>query len=40
MDKPKSPAVEAFWQAYRRARGAPEEDYDVCRMGDSAQFGD
>lgn len=40
MDKPKSPAVEAFWQEFRRARSVAEQDYDVCRMGDSAGMGD
>jgi uncharacterized protein YhfF len=40
MDKPKSPAVVAYWQEFRRARGVPEQDYDVCRMGDSPEFGD
>ncbi len=40
MDKPKSSAVEAFWQEYRRARGVAEQPYDACRMGDSPQFGD
>ena len=40
MDKPKSPAVEAFWQQFRSAKGVPEQPYDVCRMGDSPQFGD
>ena len=40
MDKPKSPDVVAFWQAYRRARGVPDQDYDVCRFGDSAAMGD
>lgn len=40
MDKPKTPAVEAFWREFREARGVPEQPYDVCRMGDSSQFGD
>jgi uncharacterized protein YhfF len=40
MDKPRTPEVEAYWQAYRRARGVPEQPYDVCRMGDSAGMGD
>ncbi len=40
MDKPRSPAVEAFWTAYRAARGVPEQDYDVCRMGNSPEMGD
>ena len=33
MDKPKTPAVAAFWEEFRRARAIPEQDYDVCRMG-------
>jgi uncharacterized protein YhfF len=37
---PKSPEVAAFWLDYRRAQGVPEQDYDVCRMGDSADFAD
>lgn len=40
MDKPRSPAVVAFWNAYRANRGVPEQDYDVCRMGSSAEMGD
>lgn len=40
MDKPKSPAVEAFWQEYRQARGVPKQSYDACRMGDSSEVGD
>ena len=40
MDKPRSPEVEAFWNAYRAARGVPEQDYDVCRMGSSPAMGD
>jgi uncharacterized protein YhfF len=40
MDKPKSPEVEAYWQAYRRVRGVAVQAYDVCRMGDSADMGD
>src|SRR4051812_48097348 len=40
MDKPRSPEVETFWQAYRRARNVPEEQpYDVCRMGSSPEMG-
>ena len=35
VDKPKSPEVETYWQAYRHARGAAEHAYDVCRMGDT-----
>lgn len=35
MDKPKSPAVVAFWEKFRRARGVPEQAFDVCRMGDN-----
>jgi uncharacterized protein YhfF len=40
MDKPKSPEVVAFWEEFRRARDVPEQDYDVCRFGDSASLGD
>ncbi len=40
MDKPKSPAIAAFWQEFRRARGVPEQDYDVCRMGDGPGMAD
>jgi uncharacterized protein YhfF len=40
MDKPKTPAVEAFWQEFRQAKDVAEQPYDVCRMGDSAQFGE
>ncbi len=40
MDKPKSPEVVAFWQAFRRAKGVPEQDYDVCRMGDRPALAD
>jgi uncharacterized protein YhfF len=40
MDKPRSPEVEAFWNAYRAARAVPEEDYDVCRFGSSPEMGD
>lgn len=40
MDKPKSPAVVAYWAEFRRARGVPEQGYDVCRFGDSASLGD
>jgi uncharacterized protein YhfF len=40
MDKPRSPEVEAFWNAYRTARGVPDQDYDVCRFGSSAEMGD
>ena len=40
MDKPRSPAVVAFWNAFRAARGVAEQDYDVCRMGSSPEMGD
>jgi uncharacterized protein YhfF len=40
MDKPKSPAVSAFWEEFRRARGVPEQAYDVCRMGDGPEIAD
>jgi len=39
-DKPKSPAVETFWQEYRRTRGVPEQGYDVCRFGSDAEMAD
>ena len=39
MDKPRSHGVVAFWNAYRVARGVPDQDYDVCRMGSSAAMG-
>lgn len=40
MDKPCSPEVEAFWNAYRAAHGVPEQDYDVCRFGSSPGMAD
>ncbi len=40
MDKPRSPAVVAFWEEFRRARGVPEQAYDVCRMGDNPALAD
>lgn len=40
MDKPRSPEVEAFWNAYRAARDVPEEDYVVCSFGSSPEIGD
>jgi uncharacterized protein YhfF len=40
MDKPRSPEVAAFWQAYRAARRIPEQAYDVCRMGSSPAMAD
>ena len=40
MDKPRSPEVEAFWNAYRGARGVSAQPYDVCRMGSSPEMGD
>ena len=39
MDKPHSPTVTAFWNAYCDARGVAAQDYDVCRMGSSAAMG-
>jgi uncharacterized protein YhfF len=39
MDKPRSSAVVAFWEGFRRARGVPQQDYDVCRMGDGPEMG-
>ncbi|MFI5029554.1 MAG: ASCH domain-containing protein [Reyranellales bacterium] len=40
MDKPRSPEVEAFWNAYRAARNVPEEDYVVCSFGSSPEMSD
>jgi len=40
MEKSHGPEVEAFWQAYRRARGVPEQAYDVCRLGSDAGMAD
>jgi len=40
MDKPKSPAIVAFWQEFRRTRDVPEQAYDVCRMGDNPALAD
>ena len=40
MDKPRSPEVEAFWNAYRVARNVPEEDYVVCSFGSSPEMSD
>jgi uncharacterized protein YhfF len=40
MDKPRSPAVVAFWQDFRRARDVPEQAYDVCEMGDNPALAD
>jgi len=40
MDQPRSPDVVAFWEAFRRARGVPQQDYDVCRFGSSPEMGD
>jgi uncharacterized protein YhfF len=40
MDKPRSAAVVAFWEDFRRARGVPQQDYDVCRMGDGPEMAD
>src|SRR5947207_2120476 len=40
MDKPRSPEVEAFWESFRRARGAAQQGYDVCRFGSSPEMGD
>ena len=38
MDKPNSAEVVAFWDDYRRARGVPQRDYDVCRKGSSPEM--
>ena len=40
MDKPRSPEVEAFWNAYRAARDVPDEDYVVCSFGSSPEESD
>lgn len=40
MDKRKSPSVVTFWQEFRRARGVPEQPYDVCRMSDNPASAD
>src|SRR5260370_2839705 len=40
MDKPRSPEVEAFWEAFRRARGVAEEDYCVCCFGSGPELAD
>ena len=40
MDRPRSPAVVAFWEEFRRTRGVPEQAYDVCRMGDNPALAD
>jgi uncharacterized protein YhfF len=40
MDKPRSPEVQAFWNAYRGAWDVAAQDYDVCRFGSSPEMGD
>jgi uncharacterized protein YhfF len=40
MDRPRSPEVVAFWEAFRRARDVAQQDYDVCRFGSSPAMGD
>ena len=40
MDRPKSAEVIAFWEEFRHVRGVPEQEYDVCRMGDGTELGD
>jgi uncharacterized protein YhfF len=40
MDKPSSPEVVAFWEEFRRARCAAEEDYCVCCFGSSPAMAD
>lgn len=40
MDKPRSPQIEAFWNAYRAARDVPDEDYVVCSFGSSPAMSD
>ena len=39
MDRPRSPEVEAYWEAFRRAREVEQQDYDVCRFGSSPELG-
>src|SRR5438093_12062398 len=40
MDKPRSPEVIAFWEAFRRAHNVAPQEYDVCRVGSSPEMGD
>jgi uncharacterized protein YhfF len=40
MDKPRSPEVEVFWNAYRAARDVPDEDYVVCSFGSDPAMSD
>jgi len=40
MGKPRTPAIASFWEEFRRARAIPEQSYDVCSMGDTAQLAD
>src|SRR5205807_8243673 len=40
MDRPRSPEVESFWEAFRHACGVAQQDYDVCRFGSSPEMGD
>lgn len=37
---PKTPATEAFWQAFRRHSGLPDVNYVVVRFGDNATMND
>jgi uncharacterized protein YhfF len=40
MDRPGSPEVDAYWEEFRRTRGVPQQEYDVCRFGSSPEMGD
>lgn len=40
MDKPRSPEVEAFWNAYQAARDVPDEDFVVCSFGSGPDMSD
>lgn len=40
MNGSRSPEAEAYWQAFRAARGVVEQPWDVCRMGSSPEMGD
>lgn len=37
---PKTPAVRAFWDAYRKTSGAAADDYDVVAFGDGPAMAD
>ncbi len=40
MPPPRSPAVLAFWRAYREAAGLDHDDYDVVAFGDGPAMAD